>query len=166
MAARALTLKSAAGASLAGAADALFWGSLRPLAAALAVFVAVVSQHLHLPHFLFWGALAGLVVFNVPALAARWAGLSQGLAEGEASLVSAARLPVQAWVRRGRLAAIGLLIAASALAGSSGAVAPALFAACAFTAGLILSRVVGGPMRLVVAAGLLGVAAAAGGWTL
>lgn len=165
LAERVLALKSAAGASLAGAADALFWGSLRPLAASLAVFTAAVFHHLRLPHSLFWGAFAGLAVFNVPALAARWVGLSKGLAEADASLLSVARFPVQTWIRRGRLAAIFLLIAASALVGSSGSVASPLFAACAFAAGVILSRVVGGPLRLVAASGLLGVAAAAGGWT-
>lgn len=165
LAARALALKSAAGASLAGAADALFWGSLRPLAAALAVFVAAALRHFLLPHPLFWGAVAGLAVFNAPAMAVRWAGLSKGLADGDPALMSVIRLPVQPWIHRCRLAAIGLLIAASALVGSSGLVAPPSFAACAFAAGVTLARVAGGPLRLVVAAGLLGAAAAAGGWT-
>jgi len=165
-ASRVLALKSAAGASLAGAADALFWGSLRPLAAALAVFVAAVFHRVGLPHALFWGTFAGLAVFNAPALAARWIGLSKGLAEGEGALVWAGGLPVQTWIRRSRLAAVILLIAAAGLVGASGSVATPLFAAVAFTAGWLLSLVVGGPLRLVAVAGLLGVAAAAGGWTL
>lgn len=165
-AARALALKSAAGASLAGVGDALVWGALRPLAAALAFFVAAALNHFFVLHFLFWGALAGLAAFNVPALAARWAGLSRGLAEGESALVSVSRLPVQAWIHRCRLATIGLLLAAAALVGLSGAAATPLFASLAFTAGVVFSRFAGGPLRLVAAAGLLGAAAAAGGWTL
>lgn len=164
--ARALALKSAAGASLAATADALFWGSLRPLAAALAAFVAAAMRHLLLPRPFFWGACAGLAVFAVPALLVRWVGLSKGLAEADASLMALIRLPVQTWIARARLAAIGLLIAVSALVGFSGAVVTPIFAACAFAGGLAFSRLAGGPLRLVAAAGLLGAVAAAGGWTL
>lgn len=166
LAVRASALKSAASASLSAAADALFWGSLRPLAAALAVFTAVVFHHLHLPHPLFWGAFAGLAVFNIPAMTARWVGLSLGLAQAEGTLVVVARLPVQVWIARARMAAVFLLVGASALASISAETAPPSLTVVAFLAGLGLSRRAGGSLRLVAAAGLLGVVAAAGGWTL
>lgn len=164
LAARASALKSAAGASLAGAADAFFWGSLRPLAAALAVCAAAALWRLGIAHPLFWGVTAGLAVFNVPALAVRWIGLSRGLAEADAALVAAAALPVQVWVRRVRLAAIVLLVAAAALTVSAG-LAALVPAAVAFAAGAFFSRLAGGPLRLAAGAGLLGAVAAAGGWT-
>ena len=166
LSARAAVLKSAAGASLAGAADAFFWGSLRPLAAALAVFVSTAFWRLRLPHPLAWGTAAGLISFNAAALASRWTGLARGLAQGEAALVVAAGLPVREWTRLARLATVGLLTAAAALAVSTGAASPPVFAACAFAAGAGLSRHAGGVLRLLVGVGILGAVAAAAGWTL
>ncbi|OGR47252.1 MAG: hypothetical protein A2X40_06500 [Elusimicrobia bacterium GWC2_65_9] len=161
-AARAATLKSAAGAALAGSADALFWGALRPLAAASAVFVAVAGWCLGLPHPLVWGEIAGLAAFNAPALAARWAGIGAGLARGDAAIAAAARLPVQAWIRRARLTAAVLTIASALLATVLGHVAPAYLAGGCLVAGAGFSRRVGGPLRLAAGAGIL--AAAAAGW--
>lgn len=163
---RVATLKSAAGASLAGAADAFFWGSLRPLAAALAVLVATTLWCLRLPHPVAWGAAAGLVVFNTAALGARWTGLACGLARGEASMIVASGLPVSTWVKRVRWTAAGLMTAAAALAAVATDAAPPLLAACSFAAGAGLARPAGGVLRLVAGAGVLGAVAATIGWTL
>ncbi|RMF44674.1 MAG: PTS mannose/fructose/sorbose transporter family subunit IID [Deltaproteobacteria bacterium] len=54
--------------------DALFWGGLRPLAAVIALFLAVAGQS--------WAGVALLAVFNVPALYFRVAGFFRGWAEG------------------------------------------------------------------------------------
>jgi len=104
-AARAAALKAALGAALAGAADAFFWGALRPLAAAAAVLAALAAARLGAAHPLAIGAAAGLAVFNGPALFARWRGVALGLRGGEESALVAARLPVQRWLRAARLAA-------------------------------------------------------------
>ena len=163
---RVSVLKSSAGASLAGAADAFFWGALRPLAAASAVLIATTLFILRQPHPFFWGSVVGLAIFNIPALVARWKGLSRGLAEGEGALAAAALLPVQKWIYLTRVAAGGVMIAAAALASSSGVIVHPLWSAGAFLAGVVFSAHAGGPLKLVAGAGLVGAAAAAGGWRL
>lgn len=160
----ALARMPAAAASLAAAADPFFWGALRPLSAASAVFVASCLLLLRLPHPFFWGAACGLAVFNVPAFFARWEGLRQGLSKGESALLWAGSLPVQSWIRASRLAAFAVLAAAALAALAAGPGVSALAAAVAFAAGASLSRIMGGPLRLVTGAGILGMIASAGGW--
>lgn len=161
---RAAALKSAAGAALSGSADALFWGALRPLAAASAVFVAAAGWSLGLSHPLVWGGAAGLAAFNAPALAARWAGIDAGLARGDAAIAAAARLPAQAWIRRARLAAAVLTIASALLVAVWGYAAPVFLAVGCLAAGAGLSRRAGGSLRLAVGAGILRATAVASGW--
>lgn len=167
LAARAESLKSAVGAALAGAADAFFWGCLRPLAAAVAILVGAAGWKSGAEHPFAWGAAAGLLVFNAPALAARGFGLELGLRDGASAAASAAGLPAQRWIVRARLAAVVAVFAAVWIALNLPMIGgPRALAAAAFAAGAGLSRAAGGPLKLIAAAGLLGVAAAAGGWTL
>ncbi len=162
-AARAVRLKSALGAALSGAADAFFWGSLRPLAGALAACIATVGFVAGLGHAIPAGVVLGLAVFNGPALAARWRGLGLGLSGGESAAAAVAGLPVQRWIRAARLAA-AVFVFAAAVAALGLPFVHRVGAAAAFAVGAGLSRFVGGPLRLAAAAGLLGLAASAAGW--
>lgn len=166
LAQRAVSLKAALGAALAGSADAFFWGAMRPLAAATSVTVAAIAIFVGASRPLAWGAASGLLVFNVPALWARWAGLELGLADGEAAAAVVARLPVQSWIRRARIAAVIAIFAAAWAALGLSLGASRAFAATAFAAGAGLGRWTGGPLRLVFAAGMIGAAASAAGWSL
>jgi PTS system mannose-specific IID component len=165
-AARAVALKAALGAALSGSADAFFWGALRPLAAASAVFVAMMAARFDSASPLAWGAGAGLFLFNAPALWARWTGVARGLSEGDGAAAAAAALPAQAWIRGARRAAAAMIIAAvwSVVASQFGV--PGAFAAVSFAAGAGLGRFTGGPLRLVAGAALLGAAASAAGFGL
>jgi PTS system mannose-specific IID component len=164
-AARGVALKAALGAALSGPADAFFWGALRPLAGAAAVFGALAAWRLGEPRPLAFGAGLGLLIFNIPSLWARWAGVGRGLDEGEGAAQAACRLPAQAWIRAARRAAVIAIFAAVWAAIGLPFGIPRLLAAAAFAAGAALGRWSGGPLRLVAAAGLLGAAAAAAGWT-
>lgn len=164
LAGRAVTLKNALGAALAGAADAFFWGALRPLAAALAVFLAALGWRLGARHPLAWALGAALVLFNAVALAARWIGLSRGLRDGESAAVAAAGLPVQPWISRGRRAAVVLIFAAAWVGLGQPFGLPRAWAAAAFAAGAALSGVAGSPLKLVAVAAAAGVLASAAGW--
>jgi PTS system mannose-specific IID component len=163
LAERAVALKGMLGAALSGAADALFWGSLRPLSAALAIVVALSGWRRGWAHPLAAGAAAGLAAFNVPALAARALGVERGLADGERAAAFAASLPAQEWIRRARSAAVVLILWAAWSAMGLPQV-PRALAAAAFAAGAALSRFAGGPLRLVAAAGAAGAAGALAGW--
>ncbi|MFI5362130.1 MAG: PTS system mannose/fructose/sorbose family transporter subunit IID [Elusimicrobiota bacterium] len=164
-AARGAALKAALGSALSAAADAFFWGALRPLAAATAVLAAVAAWRLGARRPFVLGAVLGLLVFNVPSLWARWTGVGRGLDEGEACALSASRLPAQAWIRGARRAAVIAIFAASWAALGVPLGAPGVLAASAFAAGALLERFTGGPLRLIAAAGLLGAAASAAGLT-
>jgi mannose/fructose/N-acetylgalactosamine-specific phosphotransferase system component IID len=166
LAARAVALKAVLGAALSGPADAFFWGALRPLAGACAVAVAALGIGVNARGSFFWGPAFGLAVFNAPALWTRGAGLGLGLRDGEAAAAAAARLPVQVWILAARRAAlVAIFAAASLVLSSSSFQAPRVIAAAAFAAGAGLARFTKGPLRLIAAAGLLGAAASAAGWT-
>lgn len=164
-AARAVELKAALGSALSGAADAFFWGSLRPLAAAAAVLGAACAWRLGFRRPLACGAGLGLLIFNVPSLWARWAGLGAGLEQGEAAALTACSLPAQSWIRAARRAAVVLIFAAVWAVLALPFEIPRLPAAAAFAAGAALGRFTAGPLRLIAAAGLLGALAATAGWT-
>lgn len=160
---RAAALKGVLGATLAGAADAFFWGALRPAAGALAALTALAAARLGAPRPFLLGAAIGLSLFNAPALAARWLGLSRGLSEADAAALAVSKIPAAAWTRAVRLLALGLILAAAALYLPE---TRAPLSLGAFAAGAWLARPAGGPLRLVGAAGLLGAAvAAATRWT-
>jgi mannose/fructose/N-acetylgalactosamine-specific phosphotransferase system component IID len=162
-AARAVALKAALGSALSGSADAFFWGALRPLSAATAVFIAAEAARSQARAPLAWGAGAGLFLFNAPALWARWAGVKSGLSEGEGAAAAAARLPAQVWIQYTRRAAAVMIVAGVWAAVSSRFGIPRDFAAVSFAAGAGLGRFSGGPLRLVAGAALLGAAASAAG---
>ncbi|MDE2141640.1 MAG: PTS system mannose/fructose/sorbose family transporter subunit IID [Elusimicrobia bacterium] len=166
LAARAVALKSSLGAALSGSADAFFWGALRPLAGGVAVGVAVLFWRLRLAHPCATGVAAGLLTFNVPAVAARLAGVSRGLDGGEAAALDAARLPVQAWIRGVRRGAVAAIVATAWLALGHPEIPLHASAAVAFAAGAGLSRFTGGPLRLLAAAFAAGAVASLAGWTL
>jgi PTS system mannose-specific IID component len=164
-AARGIALKGSLGASLSGAADAFFWGALRPLAASAAVLGALAGWRLGSTRPFVYGAALGLLIFNVPSLWARWAGLNSGLDSGEAAALAVCGLPAQEWIRAARRAAVLAIFAAVwAVIGLPFGI-PRLLAAGAFAAGAGLGRFTGGPLRLIAAAGLMGAAASAAGWT-
>jgi PTS system mannose-specific IID component len=166
LAARAVALKASLGAALSGCADAFFWGALRPLAGAAAIAVAAACYRLRLVHPCLTGAVAGLLIFNVPALAARRLGLRAGLAEGEGAALTAAGLPVQDWIRRARRAAVAAIVLAAWISLSLPNAPLRPYAAAAFAAGAALSRFTGGPLKLLAAAFAFGAAASLAGWTL
>ena len=166
LAQRGVALKASVGAALSGCADAFFWGALRPLAGVAAVGVGVVFWRLRLAHPCQAGVAAGLLIFNIPALAARALGVSAGLREGEAAALSAARLPAQKWIRVARRAAVAMIVLTAWLALGLPEIPARVLAAGAFAAGAGLSRFAGGPMRLAAAAFAAGAAASLAGWTL
>ncbi len=158
-AARAVALKSSLGAALSGAADAFFWGGLRPLAGAAAVLGALAAWRFGARWPFACGAGLGLLIFNVPSVWVGWAGVGSGLDEGEAAALTAARLPAQAWIRGARRAAVLLIFAAAWSALGLPRIRIAFLpAAVAFAAGAGLGRAAGGPLPLIAAAGLLGAA--------
>ncbi len=169
-AARAAALKAALGAALSGSADAFFWGALRPLAAATAAFVATAAIRWcgYSNAAVACGVGAGLLVFNVPAVWARWTGLARGLSGGEAAAAAAAALPARLWIAIARRAAVAAILVAvwtvvsmlSFRYGTSGTLA-----AVSFAAGAGLGRFTGGPLRLVAGAALLGALSSAAGLT-
>ncbi|NNN04514.1 MAG: hypothetical protein HKL90_01300 [Elusimicrobia bacterium] len=163
---RARAFKSSIGAALAGSADALFWGALRPLAAATAALVAVLGYRAGAASPFMIGAASGLLVFNAPALTARWLGVGRGLAVADAAALEACSLPAQSWIRVARWTALALALVACALALELPELrAHAALAAAALAFGAAFSRAAGGPLRLVAAAGILGAAASlALGW--
>jgi PTS system mannose-specific IID component len=166
LAARAVALKAALGAALSGAADAFFWGALRPFSCACGVLAAALGLRFSAPHPFALGAAAALLAFNAPALWARWAGVDRGLRDGEAAAAAAALLPAQSLISGARRAALAATIAAVLAVLSLPTVRIShAFAAAAFAAGAVLARFTAGPLRLVAAAGLLGALASAAGFT-
>ena len=164
-AARAVALKASLGAALSGSADAFFWGALRPLSAATAVFVALAAARFSAGQPTAWGAGAGLLLFNVPALWARWAGVEKGLSGGASAAAAAADLPAQDWIRGARRAAVAMIFAAVWAVVSFRFGISRVFAIVLFAAGAGLGRFTGGPLRLIAAAAVLGAAASAAGFT-
>jgi mannose/fructose/N-acetylgalactosamine-specific phosphotransferase system component IID len=110
--ARLLQLKAMTSTGLAGAADAFFWGALRP---ALAFFAILLGLLLYRFGAGAWATLPALVYaagWNGPALWARWEGLGRGYAGAEAGVVEVCKLPVGQAALSLRLAGLGLGIAA------------------------------------------------------
>ena len=78
-------LKSVLGSTLAALGDRLFWFSLRPLAAAIGVLVAMTHPSRG------WCAMALWLVYAVPHLTMRFGGVAWGYAAGPALLSGAFR---------------------------------------------------------------------------
>ncbi len=158
------SLKTRLGASLAALYDSFFWGALRPASALAGILAAQAAYRVHAAQPLAWAAAAALIVYNVPAVAARVIGLRRGWEEGERSVLSLTTLPAQAWIRGLRRASVGGALAAfavgSVLLGGGGR----LTASLTFVAGLILSWRGISPLAQLGFAGLGGMAATAAGF--
>jgi PTS system mannose-specific IID component len=103
--ARLRALKAGAASSLAGLADSLFWGSLRPACAGLAWLAGlVVARTLGPMHGAAAAVLVYLIAYNVPALWTRWKGLQLGYAWGERIAIELRSLRPQALIRKTALA--------------------------------------------------------------
>jgi mannose PTS system EIID component len=148
-------LKSALGSTLAALGDRLFWFSLRPFAAAVGVLVAMTHPSRG------WGALALWLVYSIPHLGMRFAGVAWGYAEGPALLTGAFRARLEAAVRW--LALLGCVVLGVALAW---ALAPAgeprpIAVQCALAVGLGVGLLTAqrprpSPTRWALAFGILG----------
>lgn len=110
--ARLLQLKAASSTGLAGAADAFFWGALRPALAVLAILAGLFFYRAGLGAWATAPGLLYLAGWNAPALLARWRGIEKGFAGGEAGIVEVCKLPVARAALDLRLAGIGLGAAA------------------------------------------------------
>ena len=155
--------KTGLGASLAGIYDSFFWGALRPASALAGLLTAQLAYRWGLPHPLAAGAAAALAVYNGPALAARWLGLTRGLKGGERAITDLARLPVKSWTQGLRWAAAGGALLSFAL-GAAGLDGPERMAAVlTFAAGIVLSWRLVAPLAQLGLAGLAGMAASVAG---
>lgn len=110
--ARLMQLRAASSAGLAGAADAFFWGALRPALAFGAILFALVLYRFGVSAWAAAPALLALAGWNVPALLVRWRGLERGFAGGESGVLEVCKLPAAQAALNLRLAAIGLAMAA------------------------------------------------------
>ncbi|WP_305041231.1 PTS system mannose/fructose/sorbose family transporter subunit IID [Geoalkalibacter sp.] len=88
-------------APLAAIGDALFWGGLRPLAAVIALFFAFKGSLL--------APLVFLVLFNLPHLWFRCAGLWRGYSRGLRLVETLQRLRLPDWALRAKEATVVLL---------------------------------------------------------
>jgi PTS system mannose-specific IID component len=103
-------LKSALGSTLAAAGDRLFWFSLRPLAAAVGVLLALVHPQQA------WGAAALWCLYALPHLGMRFAGVLVGYDVGPGVLGGAFRARLEGAVRW--LAVVGCAVLGVAFAWS------------------------------------------------
>lgn len=101
------SVKTNLSASLAGLYDSFFWGGVRPASALAGLLTAQAAYHFGFAHAMGWGVLVALALYNIPAFAARAAGLQRGWEEGEGAVVALCRLPVQSWIAGLRRAVIG-----------------------------------------------------------
>lgn len=161
--ARIRSTKASLGASLAGLYDSFFWGALRPASALAGILAAQAAYRFAAPYAPAWGAATALLVYNVPAAAARALGLLRGLSEGERAVLSLTRLPAQSWIAGVRRAAVVGALASFALGAGMLGDGDRLTAALTFGAGLILTWRGVTPLAQLGFAGLGGMAAAAVG---
>lgn len=92
--------------------DALFWGALRPLAAVVALLLAIQG--------VLWAPLVLLALFNLPHLACRCAGWLVGYQRelGSVELLQKLRLPDLAiWLKEAAIVLLGILCALLAARG-------------------------------------------------
>lgn len=158
-------LKRALGSALAALGDPFFWGTLKPATAAFTLLAWTGLWTIGFPAPFFWGTLAGLVLFNAPALWARWAGLRLGHELGEDLPAGLKRL---GWREKARVVRAAGLAGAAVLALAALAVPPLGGAPSPWhpllLAGAFGLRVNGVPaLKTYLAAALIGAAASAGG---
>jgi|CXWL01.1.fsa_nt_gi mannose/fructose/N-acetylgalactosamine-specific phosphotransferase system component IID len=134
-----IRLKTRRGSSLAGLYDSFFWGGLRPASALAGLLTAQAIYWMDARHSLAPAVAAALIVYNIPALAARWLGLTRGFSLGEKAIADMTRLPIQSWIQTLRRAAAGGAIAAFALGVFVLGGDERTTAALTFTAGIVFS---------------------------
>jgi mannose/fructose/N-acetylgalactosamine-specific phosphotransferase system component IID len=150
---RAIEAKRGLSGPLGMAGDALLWGALRPLAALVAVALAVLGR--------VWAPVAFLVIYNVPHLFFRARGIAVGAASGPAGAreVMGAGLRTSVAVVRSASAFAAGIVLALAVRGVGG-VDPkrAVVAASLFVLAYVAVRL-RIPLTLIGAAGAIGAAA-------
>lgn len=121
--ARITAIKTAMASALAGIGDALFWGTLRPFCAilALGVWLTLAGAGLGGAQAMAAALLAYLLAFNIPAMIVRWQGLSVGYAAGDKIVDEIKRFHWQErirWLRRaGRTLAVVITLSALVVPG-------------------------------------------------
>jgi len=159
------SLKTSLGATLAGLYDSFFWGGLRPASALAGVLAAQAAYHFGFAHAIRWGLLTALVLYNVPAFAARAAGLRRGWEEGEGAVVALCRLPVQSCILGLRRAVVGGAVLSFGFGAVLHGREELMTAGLVFAAGLFLARRGWSPLAQIGFAGAGGMAASfAGFW--
>jgi len=161
--ARLMTLKTAAASALAGLGDALFWGTLRPFCAALALAGALVLWP-RSPWAAAWAAGAYLLAYNGPAVTLRWRFLRLGYEWKDQIAVRFQEWPGRRLIKGLRVGGLALALAASVLMLRTVPERQRMLGALALAAavGLQMTRV--SAYRLYTAAGLTGLAASLAGW--
>lgn len=154
-------VKRALGSALAALGDPFYWGTLRPATAAFTLLAWVALWTLEAPAPFFWGAVIGLVLYNVPALWTRWRGPRMGYELGEGLPAALKRLRWQDKSRAVRAAGFAgaLLLAAAVLAVPPFGGAPSPWLAAVLAAGFAL-RLKGVPSLRTYLAAALGLALA------
>lgn len=159
-------LKKAAAGALAGIGDALFWGSLRPFCAALALLSGIILWRTG--SSLLWMPLIYLAAYNAPAAALRWRGFAWGYEWGEQIASRLKDFPWQSWIGRTRAAGAALaLCAAALLLAGQGVPGSRRVGGVMTTLYLIAFRALdarASSARLYAGTCLFGVIAAAAGW--
>lgn len=132
-------LKKGAACALAGIGDSLFWATLRPFCAALALVSALVLWPLSSRMAAAVAAAVYLISYNLPSLYLRWRGIGLGYFWKEQIGLKLKAFPWQAWIQGLRWAGVVLVFAGAALllGATSGdfnglPVGAAVFAATAF----------------------------------
>ena len=157
-------LKTGMGSSLAGLYDSFFWGGLRPASALAGLLAAQTAYWAGGRHPLAAAATVALIVYNGPALAARWVGLTRGFSHGERAVADLARLPVQSWIQGLRRAAAGGAILSFALGASVLGGAERMRVGLIVAAGLVISWRGVPPLTQLGFCGLAGMVASAAGF--
>jgi PTS system mannose-specific IID component len=157
------SLKAASASALAGVGDALFWGALRPLCAALAAVGALFLWDRPIWAAV-WAAGVYLAVHNGLALPLRWRFLRRGYEWGEGLAGQLKSWPVQKQIRALRLAGLLLLLAAAALLLNAVSRPQAVVGLLAVAAAWLLREARVSPYWLYTAAVLAGGAASLAGW--
>ena len=153
------SIKTSLGASLAGLYDSFFWGGLRPVSALAGLLTAQVAYHRFSRHAPAWGIVVALLVYNVPALAARVIGFRRGWEDGEGAIAALCRLPVQSWIYGLRRAVVGGAIMSFAVGAGFLLGGDRMTAGITFVAGALLSRRGFSPLTQLAFAGAGGMAA-------
>ncbi|UPT73996.1 MAG: hypothetical protein M0D55_19550 [Elusimicrobiota bacterium] len=110
------------------------------------------------------GVAVALLVYNVPAWAARLEGLRRGCAEGDAAIAALCGLPVQSWIRRLRWSLVAGAVACLVAGAGSLPEGERLGAGLVFAGGLVLSRFGMAPLSQLGLAGAGAAVASFVGW--